>query len=292
MAECDECGRYENLPYQCRRCGRTFCGEHRLPENHDCPGLQEWNDPSGVFGTAEESSGRTGRAKSAVDRVTGTGGPLGYFRGNVAYLFLGLMFVTFGAQIALQFAGFGNLARTLFVLSSVHPEYVWTWFSSVFAHGGFYHIAGNAIVLFFFGPLVERYVGSKKFAALFLVSGALAGLAQISSSMLLSPGIPTAVVGASGAIMAILGVLTVLNPGLKIYIYFILPVPLWLFTLGFAGISVFFFVNQSADGIAHFAHLIGLVIGLAYGQHVKGRRSVPNQLQFGGAGGGPGRGRF
>ncbi|WP_299335309.1 AN1-type zinc finger domain-containing protein, partial [Haloplanus sp.] len=48
MATCDECGEHENLPYQCRRCGDTFCGEHRLPENHNCPGLNEWDDPSGV----------------------------------------------------------------------------------------------------------------------------------------------------------------------------------------------------------------------------------------------------
>ena len=49
MAECDECGEYENLPYQCHRCGQTFCAEHRLPENHDCPGLNdEWNDPDGI----------------------------------------------------------------------------------------------------------------------------------------------------------------------------------------------------------------------------------------------------
>ena len=87
MATCDECGEYENLPYQCRRCGKTFCGEHRLPENHDCPGLSEWNDPGGVFDSGfddsvddarETSSGNaagvTERVKRRVDRVASTGG--------------------------------------------------------------------------------------------------------------------------------------------------------------------------------------------------------------------------
>ncbi|WP_416838918.1 rhomboid family intramembrane serine protease [Haloferax sp. DFSO52] len=297
MAICDVCGADESLPYRCSRCGGTFCSNHRLPENHNCTGLSDWDDPAGVFESSFDSSVSNQRSSSGLlDSLTGTGGVFSYFRGNVTYLFLALMWLTFLAQLTLGSLGFRGLTSNLFYLTSVHPEYVWTWVTSIFAHGGFYHIVGNSIVLFFFGPPVERYIGSRKFTVLFLVSGMLAGLAQIASSMVLSPGIPTAVVGASGAIMAILGVLTVLNPGLKIYLYFILPVPLWLFTIGFAGISVFFFVNQSADGVAHFAHLIGLVIGLAYGERVKGKRNVPSEMSIGGGmrrgPGGPGRGRF
>jgi hypothetical protein len=302
MAKCDECGKYENLPYQCRRCGGTFCAEHRLPENHDCPGLNEWSDPTGVFDSGFDDSvdGRSGRSSPGLlDRLRGTGGPLGYFRGNVAYTFLGVMWITFGLQLLLEGLGLFQLMASLFVLRSTYLEYVWTWVTSIYAHGGFMHIVGNSIVLYFFGPLVERYIGSKKFALLFVAAGVAAGLGHVISAMVLSPGVPTAVLGASGAVMAVLGVLTVLNPGLKIYLYFIIPVPLWLFTLGFAGISVLFLVNQGAasavgqGNVAHFAHLVGLVIGLAYGQRVKGRRSVPNRLQFGGGmGGGPGRGRF
>ncbi|CQR50790.1 MULTISPECIES: rhomboid family intramembrane serine protease [Haloferax] len=297
MPICDVCGKDESLPYRCSRCGGTFCSEHRLPENHDCAGLSDWDDPAGVFDSSFDDSvnNQGGRGGGLLSSLTGAGGVLGYFRGNVSYLFLALMWLTFFSQLVLeQFLGFRSLSISAFYLTTSHPEYVWTWVTSIFAHGGFYHIVGNSIVLFFFGPLVERYVGSRKFAALFLVSGMLAGLAQIGSSLVLSPGIPSGVVGASGAIMAVLGVLTVLNPGLRIYLYFIIPVPLWLFTLGFAGISVFFFLSPGAGGgIAHFAHLIGLVIGLAYGQRVKGQRKVPSQLSLGGRGpggpGGPGR---
>ena len=304
MATCEECGKHENLPYQCRRCGETFCAEHRLPENHNCPGLQEWSDPSGVFDSGfDDSVDDSGRSstRGLLDRLSGAGGVLGYFRGNVAYLFLALMWIVFALEYLVLFTLGGDAFGALFTLSSEHPLYVWTWVTSIFSHSptSFFHIVGNSIVLYFFGPLVERYIGSKKFAALFIVAGVLAGLGHVGSALLLSPGVLTQVLGASGAVMAVLGVLTVLNPGLKIYLYFIIPVPLWLFTLGFAGISVFFFVDQGAaaavgqGNVAHFAHLVGLVIGLAYGQHVKGRRSVPNRLQFGGGGmGGPGRGRF
>ena len=297
MATCDECGKHENLPYQCRRCGQTFCAEHRLPENHACPGLSEWDDPSGVFDSGfDDSVNDAGGSEGVVERLTSTGGPLGYFRDNMAFVFLGLMWVTFALEwVVLLLAGQRTFID-IFALSSSNPFYVWTWFTSVFAHSpyNFFHIVGNSIVLYFFGPLVEKYIGSRKFAALFLGSGILAGLSHVGIGILLEPGVPTAVLGASGAIFAVLGVLTVLNPSLKIYLYFLIPVPLWLFTLGFAGISVVFFLQPGAAGnlgqgnVAHFAHLVGLVIGLAYGRRVKGRFRVPNKLSFGGGGGGGG----
>ncbi|QLG28596.1 rhomboid family intramembrane serine protease [Halorarum halophilum] len=315
MARCDACGEYESMPYQCRRCGRTFCSEHRLPENHDCPGLGDWNDPGGVFDSGfddsvdergRESGGVTSRVSSYVDRQTSTGGSIGFFRGNMTYVFLGLMWVTF----LLQFVVFpfllgiptptpgrpSPLWDAAFVLSSTHVEYVWTWVTSVFAHGGFTHIVFNSIALYFFGPVVERRLGFKRFTALFLVSGVLAGLAQIGASMVLDPGSVTGVVGASGAIMAIMGLLTVLRPNLKVYLYFVIPMPLWVLTIGFAVISVLwgFSVAPGGGNSANWAHLAGLVIGFAYGAMVKGDRSAPEQIQFGGPGGpgGPGRGRF
>jgi membrane associated rhomboid family serine protease len=306
MARCSLCGKDENMPYTCQRCGNTYCAEHRLPENHDCIGLEEWNDPDGVFDSGfDDSVDNPGRASAAstVDRLKpnlGTGGPLGYFRGNMTYVFLGLMFIVFGLQYLL-FPVFGFVPGTavwngLFVLSPARPLYVWTWFFAVFAHGGLFHIAANAIVLYFFGPLVERRAGTRAFTALFVVSGVTAGFAQIGIGALLGDAAP--VLGASGAVLAIMGVLTVLNPGLRVYLYFLIPVPLWLLTLGFAGFSVFMIGVGGAGGggIANFAHLAGLVIGLAYGERLRRTGTdAPEQLQFGGGRGGmggPGRGRF
>ncbi|MGM0388985.1 MAG: rhomboid family intramembrane serine protease, partial [Natrinema limicola] len=241
MAKCDVCGKDENMPYNCRHCGGTYCADHRLPENHNCTGLENWNDPQGVFDSGFDdgvsSSGNTSRASSLTDKLpidTGPGGPLAYFRGNATYTFLALMWLTFLAQWLVLLVAGSALHQSLFTLTSWNVEYVWTWVTSVFAHspGNFMHIVGNSIVLFFFGPLVERYIGSRDFAILFLVSGALAGLGQVLISA--AQGAPTAVLGASGAALAIMGVLTVLNPDLKVYLYFILPVPIWLLTAGYA----------------------------------------------------------
>ncbi len=44
MAKCSLCGETETLPFTCKFCGRKFCGEHRLPENHQCPGLEKFKE--------------------------------------------------------------------------------------------------------------------------------------------------------------------------------------------------------------------------------------------------------
>jgi len=292
MATCDECGEYENLPYQCRRCGKTFCAEHRLPENHDCPGLNEWDDPEGVFASGGPST--SGRSQQAREATSSQARSLWrrYVRGNATYVFLGLMWITFALQFIVSTVFSQVLMRDIFVLTISNPEYAWTWVTSVFAHGGFTHIAVNSIGLYFFGPPVERRLGSKRFVALFLVSGALAGLTQIGISIGMGATVG-GVVGASGALLAIMGVLTVLNPSLRVYLYFFIPMPLWVLTVGFAAYSVLVGAGQIGGGgnVAHWAHLAGLVIGFAYGQYIKGETRAPERLQFGGGRGGGG-GRF
>src|SRR6056297_1935477 len=137
MATCDVCGKSVSMPYNCRHCGGTHCSEHRLPENHDCSGLQSWNDPDGVFDSGFDES-VNGSSASTTERImaklpidTGPGGPLAYFRGNVTYTILLFMWVTFLAQLIIRSID-PQLHRTLFVLTPQHPEYVWTWFTSIF----------------------------------------------------------------------------------------------------------------------------------------------------------------
>ncbi|MFB6112726.1 MAG: rhomboid family intramembrane serine protease [Halodesulfurarchaeum sp.] len=301
MVRCDVCGREEGMPYRCDHCGGSFCAEHRLPENHDCPGLENWDDPGGVFDSgfdaSVEQSGRN-RDRDWTETIpvdTSVGGPLGYVRGNMTYVFLAAMWLMFVIQYVvapLLGVPLRSMAwLSLFTVNTVHPLYVWSWVIAVFAHGGFTHIFFNSIVLYFFGPVVEQRVGTREFSALFIVSGIVAGLAQVLATML--TGGTAFVLGASGAIASLFGVLTVLNPNLRIYLYFIIPMPLWVATLLFAAYSVFVstFGGIGAGGVAQFAHLAGLGIGLAYGMYLKAQGAqAPQQLQFGGGGRGPGGG--
>lgn len=309
MATCDECGEQESMPYQCRHCNGTYCREHRLPENHDCPGLQSRSNQGGVFDSGftdtvneSESTLRT--------RMQSTGGLISYFRGNMTYVFLVLMAITFLFQfVILPLFGIQSplsgrvdpLWLALFTLSTEHPFYVWTWVTSIFAHAGPTHVFINGFILFMFGRVVEQRIGWKKFSALFLVSGVIAGLAQIGLVFILgSPMVQLGfvgsnaslrVLGASGAIMAVMGVLTALNPDLRVLLFFFIPMPLWILTVGYAAWSAFGFVLGLGGNVAHIAHLAGLIVGLVYGQRVKSQGvSAPGQLQFG-SGRGPGRGR-
>ncbi|MFO8114502.1 MAG: rhomboid family intramembrane serine protease [Halorubrum sp.] len=284
MATCDVCGEYENLPYQCKRCGQTFCAEHRLPENHDCPGLAEWNDPGGVFdsgfdesvqaggsgGSDGESAGVTERVKRRVDRETSTGGLVSYFRGNATYALLAAMWITFLAQWVVTLT-LGDAAHSqIFVLRSDAIGRVWTWVTSVLSHSRLqlFHIIGNSIVILFFGPLVERAVGSRRFVAFFFGAGILAGLGHVLFAI--ATGAPTTgVVGASGAGFAILGVLTVWRPNMQVLLFFIVPMKIKYLTWGIALVSAVLVIQSGTGGvggIAHLAHLIGFAIGLAFGK--------------------------
>lgn len=295
MATCDRCGKQVGMPYRCRFCGGTYCEEHRLPENHDCPGLEEWNDPSGVFGDANADDD-SGAVAGVTERVSAPGGPLSYLRGNATYVILGLMWLTFVVQyfVAPHVGVTGFQWQNLFTLNTNNVTWVYPWFVAIFAHGGFFHIFVNSLALYFFGPVVERRIGSTKFAAVFLVGGVLAGLAQVGTA--LAMGQAAAVLGASGGIMAIMGVLTVLNPSLRVYLYFIIPMPLWVLTLGFAAYSAFMTASGGigATGVAQVAHLAGLGVGLLYGLYLKEQGGrAPSELSFGGrGGGGGGRGPF
>jgi membrane associated rhomboid family serine protease len=290
MPTCDVCRRRVDLPHRCTQCEGTYCGSHRLPETHDCTALDDWGDAGGfgardgVDGAREASPRRgEGEAPTGLARVGEA------FEGNVTYVFLALMTVTFAAQYLLfPLAGYGprtEVWQATFLVTTAHPEYVWTWFTSIFAHGGTFHLLGNGIVIFFFGRLVEEYLGSRRYALLFLATGAFAGLSQIG--VLVAQGVDSGGLGASGAAFAIMGMLTGMNPRLRVYVYFLVPVPIWLFTGGYTAVMIQTIEagGTTAGGVAHFAHLSGLVAGLGYGLYEKRRGGrLPDRLQFGGAG--------
>lgn len=155
MVECDTCGTETTMPYECRHCNGTYCAEHRLPEAHDCPGLKQWEQQGPVFDSGFDDSVGNPGSNGIADRLgidTGPGGTLAYFRGNMTYVFLGLMWVVFAAQLALSPLLEQSTLDAIFVFSPENPLYVWTWITSVFAHGGFTHILVNSLVVFFFGP--------------------------------------------------------------------------------------------------------------------------------------------
>ena len=142
----------------------------------------------------------------------------------------------------------------------------WTLVTYIFLHTGLWHLFFNMFVLFFFGPALEKRIGNKMFLEVFFTAGVLSalGFAFLSKPIFdISPGL---MVGASGAIYGVFAALTVLEPDLLVYVYFV-PMKLKYALLLFALFDIL--MVNFPDTIAHTAHLSGLFIGLYMGLRIK-----------------------
>jgi membrane associated rhomboid family serine protease len=161
-----------------------------------------------------------------------------------------------------------------FVIGTDWPLRPWTLVTSTFAHSptNVYHILFNGLFLLFFGPAVERLLGRGRFVVLFLLGGAISGIVQVHATALEGGfgfwGQGPGALGASGALMVLLGVLILLLPRELVHVYGIIPVPLWLAGIGYAALDV---VGAFTPGspVGNFAHLSGLALGLGYGWWTK-----------------------
>jgi rhomboid family protein len=146
-------------------------------------------------------------------------------------------------------------------------------FTSMFLHGGLLHIAGNMIFLWIFGNNIEDRLGHVGFLAFYLAGGFVAALAQV----LVDPASEVPLIGASGAISAVLGAYLVLFPGAKVltliflgFFYQLIEVRavlllgfwfLYQLVLGIASLGM----TGAEGGVAFFAHVGGFVAGVAVG---------------------------
>jgi hypothetical protein len=94
---------------------------------------------------------------------------------------------------------------------------LWTLATSMFLHGGFFHLFANMFSLFFIGSFLENLIGKKRFIWTYIISGIVGGLFFVFASLIFG-NLSTPAVGASGAIFGLLGVLAVLVPYSKIYL--------------------------------------------------------------------------
>lgn len=175
----------------------------------------------------------------------------------------------------------------------------WQIITHMFMHGGFMHIAFNMLTLASFGPVLERFLGDKKFLILYFLSGLgafvlfnLWELFQLyqdakpmiaegyafsdilygnfgeiprnleESAMSVAEILKTPMVGASGAIFGVIAAFSVLYPNAEMFIMFI-PFPIKakvLFPIAIV-VSLFLGISGSGGNIAHFAHIGGALVG-------------------------------
>jgi membrane associated rhomboid family serine protease len=130
-------------------------------------------------------------------------------------------------------------------------------FTHMFMHGSTFHIMFNMLALYFIGPAVEAFWGSKKFLFYYLFCGVGAMLTHI----VLGTNAP--VVGASGAIYGVLAAFAYLFPNTQMMLLFPpIPIKAKYLVLILVGIDLFSGMSGSNTGIAHFAHIGGAVFGI------------------------------
>ena len=137
----------------------------------------------------------------------------------------------------------------------------WTIVTNLFMHAGLWHIIANMLTLYFFGTYLSRLIGEGKFLIVYFGGGILGNVLFILLGSPLSVA-----VGASGAVFALGGVLTVMRPKLRVFI-FPIPVPLPLWTAVIGGFIILSFMPY----IAWQAHLGGLIVGLIAGYFFRRR---------------------
>jgi membrane associated rhomboid family serine protease len=165
------------------------------------------------------------------------------------------------------------LAKFAYLWFSVYPAtvgmalQVWRLITYQFLHSvyGFGHIFVNMLVLFFFGPMLERFWGSRKFLTFYLVCGAAGGLLYpvLVFSGWLGAG---PLIGASGSVLGMLAAGAILFPNLRVYVWGIFPIKLMYLAIIFAAIAVLTLLRPDQLGNAggQAAHLGGMAAGVAY----------------------------
>ncbi len=157
---------------------------------------------------------------------------------------------------------------------------LWQPLTYMFLHGGIGHLLFNMLALWMFGTDLERTWGTRFFVRYYFVTGIGAALVTIAWSLTPLPFASalygTIVIGASGAIYGLLLAYGLLFPHRTVVLY-LFPVPARYAVMILGAIAFLSSVGASGDGVAHVAHLGGLVVGYLY---LKGRRGPLDELKY------------
>ncbi len=157
---------------------------------------------------------------------------------------------------------------------------IWQPLTYMFLHGGIGHLLFNMLALWMFGTDLERTWGTRFFVRYYFVTGIGAALVTIAWSLTPLPFAAalygTIVVGASGAIYGLLLAYGLLFPH-RVVVLYLFPVPARYAVMILGAIAFLSSVGASGDGVAHVAHLGGLLVGYLY---LKGRRGPLDEIKY------------
>jgi len=198
---------------------------------------------------------------------------------SAVWWIIAISFVSFIVEIVLlainpDFVKFFAISASNFLSGG----YLWTILTHIFAHGGVFHLLVNMFALFSLGSLTEKIIGRKRFIWFYLISGIFAGLLSVFLSGFFGFGFwenvfgspEVYMLGASGAIFGVAGVLVMILPRIRFSIIFVpffsLPgyimIPLVLVIMWIASIGA----GLPIGNVAHFG---GFLAGLVYGFYLR-----------------------
>ncbi len=198
------------------------------------------------------------------DQVHGGHRPL------VSYTFLALNIGVFLWQILEPGAGAFTMRYSAVPADILAGRNLDTLVTSMFLHGGILHLLGNMVFLWIFADNIESTIGSLRFLLFYLLGGIAATAAHIATD----PFSPIPMLGASGAISAVLGAYLVMYPKsrIKVFLLFLIFIPirvpavlflgLWFYMQMTSGLGA---LSGESGGVAWWAHVGGFVFGLASG---------------------------
>lgn len=285
------------MPFTCKFCEQKFCSTHRLPENHDCDGLRDYKDTSrqeGKIGydamkeereAREQVSAPTQRSPtpSMVDRAVNA------VNQSATHALLAAIVGVFVLQLVL-----GAPFMELFALNAdtviAKP---WTLVTSIFLHGGFMHLVFNGIVLFSFGRVVERILGTEQYLKILFSAAIASSIGFVVSVHFFeyttqfvthTPSIIPTAVGISGGLYGIVAFLAMIRPNVQVLAFFVIPLKIRQAVAIFALVDLVNFVAHAAGftflRFASAGHLAGLAVGLYFGYRLKDRYRQPRSMDL------------
>lgn len=145
--------------------------------------------------------------------------------------------------------------------------YLWQLVTYAFLHGNFVHLFFNMFALYMFGGEIERLFGTRRFVTYWFACVVTAALAQLVVTGVAGPT-PYPTVGASGGVFGLLLAFGLAYPRRMLMLIFPpIPMPAWLFVTLYGALELYLGVTGSEAGVAHFAHLGGMLGGYLMIRH-------------------------
>ncbi len=144
----------------------------------------------------------------------------------------------------------------------IHEHAYWQFVTYMFVHGSVWHLFSNMLGLYIFGSAVEREVGTREFVLFYFLTGTLSGIASFFAYLF--TGTNAILLGASGALYAVMLLFSVIYPRAVIYLFGIMPIRAPVLVIIYFFMELFSQMGQYGGSVAHMTHLSGLVFAFLY----------------------------